>query len=282
MNYYKLIKEYLAKNPVDNMIVRQMASLEEACTQYYYVYSIYKKLSQNTLNTLKDYVDEELFLTGKKQEKSNSQQEPFTLEDKLYVEFFTEIYNNYQEHYTWNTVINNPNIINDIIDDFIKTYFDNNTNSCLKDYISSAVIKYYTNTNNKIDLHKVHKAFEELENALNTPKPTIEESVLAVISKDTLNDLFNCLKNDSSCQYANFYMRIAPIRKALCDGTYHKYTIAKGNTQIFFNLNCHYNLEQLSNYLFSDIDEDNAQGLSGLLHDYKKIKEDLNYKIHCN
>lgn len=274
MNYYKEIKDFLGKEPVDHMVIRQMSALEKACSQYYYVYSIYNKLSVSTRNVLKEYVDKEVYLTqenSKKKKQTSNHKQKYTISEKLYIEFFTKIYDNYCKKLVWSTVIN----YQDTIDDILNEYIDNDDNSTLKDNISRAANKYFTYNTKKINLCKVHKAFEELENALNTPKPTIEESVLAVISEDTLNNLLTRLKNGCSYRYINFYMCIAPICKALCDGTYHDYTTVKGNTQKYFNLKCQYELEKLNKYVFSDKEKDGIQGLLGLLNEYKSTKEEL-------
>ena len=267
MNKYNKIKDYLREEGLEQMYVEQFHSLENICRDYYYVYLIYSKVAGSTL---KNYVSPELYLNRKKEDNEQDENTNRDICDMLYVEFFTKIFENCNKKISWSSVINNPDEIEALIIDYF------GRKDVLTTYISKAVQTYYTKTNAPINLTNLHKSISDLQSALETPKPSIEESVLAVIADQKLQELYNDLISGNSTGYMSFYMKIAPIRRAIYDGAYHKYTFQKDNCQQFLNINCDHNYKELYNYIFSNMNEGSEyQGLLGILNDYETTYADL-------
>lgn len=266
-NTYTKIKNYLREEGLEQMYVEQFQSLENICRDYYYVYLIYSKVAGSTL---KNYVSPELYLNRKKENNAPKENTNLDISGMLYVEFFTKIFENCNKKISWSSVIDNPDEIEALIIDYF------GRKDVLTTFISKAVQTYYTKINTPINLTNLHKSISDLKLALETPKPSIEESVLAVIADQKLQELYNDLISGNSTGYMSFYMKIAPIRRAIYDGTYHKYTFHKKNSQQFFNINCDHNYKELYNYIFSNMDERSEyQGLLGILNDYETTYADL-------
>lgn len=265
MNTYKKIKDYLREEGLEQMYVEQFHSLENICRDYYYVYLIHSKIAGSNL---KYYIEPNYYLNKKKQ---TPQKDVVKIKDLLYIEFFHELLRNCNKKITRCSLI----FEEEDLKKFLIEYWGKDNK--LVDNISNAVYQYYYERENRsINLENLHKSISDLKSALKTPKPSIEESVLAVIADQKLQELYNDLISGNSTGYMSFYMKIAPIRRAIYDGAYHKYTFQKDNCQQFLKINCDHNYKELYNYIFCTIDEQNKyQGLLGILNDYENTYAEL-------
>ncbi len=151
-------------------------------------------------------------------------------------------------------------------------YFKDKTHPCIKK-IKNAVLKTFYNNSKKCNLQNLHSAMVSLEETLNMPIPSLEESIESVIVPERIEELIEYLKWNN---VAGFMLSVGWIRKILVDGAYKNYLSTKNNA--FFNLVCDYNLTQLQFYIEGGVDKDGYSyaGLVGLLEDYKEIMKEIN------
>ena len=270
MNYYQKIEQYFETSNINHKFIAQWQSLLWVCREYYWVNSIYRQLG-SAINILKDYVDPELHLNPSKK-KSNTNRKRQELEDVLYVDFFNQIYSDFKKNNNNNknkskckfqSLIKYPNKI----EKFIIQETQNISTTRIKD-ISNAVYWYYENKVAFKNWDNINTAMEQVEKAMALPKPSIEESVNAIISDETMESLYNILTRGSLNNYMLFYFKVAWIRKRL------SYEDCR-NCE-FYKPICTYNYEKLHDYIFSNISQNSKyQGLAGLLEDYQNLENEL-------
>lgn len=153
------------------------------------------------------------------------------------------------------------------IEEFIIQETQNISTTRIKD-ISDAVYCYYENKVAFKNWDNINTAMEQVEKAMALPKPSIEESVNAIISDETMESLYNILTRGSLNNYMLFYFKVAWIRKRL------SYEDCR-NCE-FYKPICTYNYEKLHDYIFSNISQNSKyQGLAGLLEDYQNLENEL-------
>lgn len=259
---------FLQENKTNENIKKSTEALFDLCKKYYHLYLIHNNIDDSSRRVLESYIDPALY---KRNYKSKNYRIKLNIEEKLYVDLFTKVFIKYNDSdYKWQTVIYNEKLITELLK-------KSNVPENLYTLITNLVCTQYENTPKKLDISRIDKAMEVLKESLNIPKPTLEESVTAVISNDKLNELYDYLKAGN---IAGFYFLIAPIRRALYDGEYHKYTKAKSNTQKIFNLTSNYNYIEYERYIFSTVENDGKAGLVDLLHTYEDVKEEINTWIN--
>ncbi len=256
-------------NPHKKYVEEAVISLFDACHSYYNLYKIYNDIT-TVMPSIKNYVDIVDYLYGKRRKNKAHKKYKMDIEEMLYIEFFTEVYTkHYSKKYSWSDIINNPYLrVPEIMEDFLK----GNNNSITSQIIKS-FSKYYDNdSSRKVNLEKVHKAMQQISNALTISSSNMEESVEKVLSHEILESLYNNAKQGTVQGAIYIFFKVAQVRKSL---TYGRYTncVTKKNKNGFFNLSCEFNLEELKIYING---KDGIEGIAGLLERYEKTKNDLN------
>lgn len=255
-NYYREIMKYLEEKPMEEPYGNTATGFFEACQLYYGYYLINDKI-RNAKKTLKNYMNEENYIARKNRNSGSNDTERIQLEieEKMYIELLLNIYNQYYtDVYSWYDIINEKENQERILREHLKNVQPNFIRN-----LSCIVVKYDTYALKKPDITNIHEAMDTLKEALKTTLPPMEESVEKVISSEYLELLLNQLKCNN---IGGFVMTIGQIRRALTEGTYHKYI--KGNSNVFFNLKCDYNLNEIKNYVNA------LQDLLALYEDTKK------------
>lgn len=113
--------------------------------------------------------------------------------------------------------------------------------------IKENVYIYYSKNEVEKKYNKLCNAMNILKEADNIPAPSIEESVNAVLTEDTINMFYEMIECHN---YVGFFMTIARIRRAIFDSnnsdSYNSYCKNdKSRTTCFFNLYCKYNYYNL-------------------------------------
>lgn len=259
VDYYREIIDYVSKNPLPKPNENVPLGLFSQCQKYYWYYLMNVKI-RNVKNVLKNYVDEENYIANRKKKKTTDTRIILDITQKMYVELFVNLYNEkYKETYRWNKVLEDNNIIKKMLEE---KYPD--SASYITNKINAIIDISYDYIFKKPDINKTHNAMSILKEALNTPVPTVEESVANVITVDVLKELLEYLKLEDTSRTPNVLFRTAQICRPLTTGTYHKYTIS--NKTEFFNLQCDYNLEEIKNYM---------EALKELLELYEDTKEEI-------
>ncbi len=274
-NYYKEIVDILSGNPVGEAYRNTAIAFFKACQEYDWYHTMYQNISSNAGKVLQNYIEEDNCLAKRRRKKKREQSQKLNraentrldIEEKLYIEFFTEIYSEYyRADYKWNKVVDCEEKVAEILED----YFHGTHPDCVKS-IKKAVMKAYHSSYRKVDLGNLHNAMRIVEESLHMPMPKTESSVEKVISEEMLESMLFHLERGDIVQ---FVFHIAPMTRALTEGAYHKY--AQGNAS-FFNLKCDYNLRQLKNYIRGGEDGEGyaVEGLEGLFERYTQTREEL-------
>lgn len=257
VKYYREIMDIVSENPLPHPYENTPQGLFRLCQEYYWYY-LKNNAIQDVKNVLKNYIDEENYISQSKG-KFNKEHTCIDIEEKLYVETLLKIWEEkYQNTYTWTEICNNNITLSNMIDDF----YEKPQSEYIKKVIQ-CIDKSPEYAYKKPNISKTHNAMKVLEDALNLPKPTLEESVATVLIPDVLNNFLEALKLNNT-PYLIFTS--ASITKALTFDSYHKKTNVKGNTSVFFNLPGKYNLDTLKNYF---------RALDDLLYLYKETKTEI-------
>lgn len=263
VGYYREIVDCVSKNPLPKPNENVPLGLFNQCQQYYWYYLMNEKI-RNVKNVLKNYVDEENYIAKRKRKKKKSTGERIVLDitQKMYVELFVNLYNEkYKDTYRWGEVLQAHNIRKKMLEEKYPdsaSYITNKINAII-DISEDYILK-------KPDINKTHNAMSVLKEALNTPMPTVEESVANVITVDVLKELLQCLEIEDTSRTPNVLFRTAQIGRALTDSSYHKNTNIGSNTLVFFNLKSDHNLKGIKDYM---------NALKDLLELYEDTKEEI-------
>ena len=260
-NYYKEIMNYLETKPIGEHDKRIALTHFSICQEYYYFYTMYKKL-ESSIRVLKYYMADENYI-AKRKIKGDKKTE-MKIEELLYIEFIFKIHSqNYKKLYSKNKIIEHTD---EVVPKILNDYFENEQSDICELCIDS-IFKKYQNSYKDASMTKIHDAMSDLEEVLKMPMPTIEESVEQVIIEEQLELMLSYLQAGN---IPGFTFTIAPMTRALFDGTYHKFT--SRNKCKYFNLQCEYNLMQLKDYIECNKD---VEGLRGLYERYKITKESI-------
>lgn len=221
------------------------------CQQYYWKWLI-KNNMKSADTVLKYCVDKDEQRVQKKKgkeetlKKENSK-ERLDLEDKLYLEFLWEIGDRYYP---------NQNIL-DIATD-IKG--ESNISKCFTEkpgWFYTGILTIWKKADElgkcgyiwkRQDYSNIHRAMDSARKALDTPVPSIAESVEQVIAQEQLETIKSALAVDR-IEIALF--TTTPLISALYDGDYRTYIHDDKKRAVYFNVKCEYNFVQLSNYIDS-------------------------------
>lgn len=275
-NYYKEIMDILSENPLGEEYRNTSIKFFKVCQEYDWYHTMYQNISSNAGKVLQNYIEEENCLAKRRRKKKREQNQEMNraektrldVEEKLYVEFFTEIYSEfYGNDYNWNNVVDCEDKVAEILGD----YFHGTQPGYAKS-IQKAVMKAYQSSYRKVNLGNLHNAMRIVEESLHMPMPRIESSVEKVISGEMLESMLFCLERGDIVQ---FLFHVAPMARALTDGAYHKYT--PNNNSVFFNVACDYNLKQLKKYIRGGEDEEGyaVEGVEGLFERYTQTRNEL-------
>lgn len=121
---------------------------------------------------------------------------------------------------------------------------------------------------NILKLENLHRAMNILGESLNKPDICIEDSVEEILDTGVLEYIRDALRLK---KYANCQFMAAAVTRALTDGEIKSYIPRKGNTSVFFNTKCEYNLFQLQDYIIS---------LQDLYEYYFDIKTELEKNLY--
>lgn len=266
-NYYEEIQKGVERLDGTKIYVRTLNEFFSKCQLYYWHYIIRKK-TEETEPVLKDYYIPEEFISKKETEEDSPEKTKYDLCDKLYLEFLSEIQQKFykgKKGFGFDKFLDRRTFEKDINDCFRteqKKLLDNIAR--IKEVarkFDKQKEGFINSFYKKQDCRSIHNAMKIVREALNTEKPTVDVSVEAVISEEWLKKILDYLNEDC---LPGAVFSVAPISKALGDGTYHKYI--KGNNQVFFNLKSDYNLEQLKNRM---------KATKRLLEDYDYVMEEL-------
>lgn len=219
------------------------------CQQYYWKWLI-KNNMKSADTVLKYCVDKDEQRVQKKKgkeetlKKENSK-ERLELEEKLCLEFLWEIGDKYYP---------NQNMLDMVVgikgDDNISKCFTKTPRNFLVtiDTILDKADEFnnYNYIWKRQDYSNIHKAMDSARKALDTPVPSIAESVEQVIAQVQLEAIKSALEVDGAVIAS---LTIAPIARALYDGDYRTYIHDDKKKAVYFNVKCEYNFVQLSNYL---------------------------------
>lgn len=247
-NYAEIEKEL---EKVENeTIKRAFYSFTTLCQRFYKFYQINEELAP-VKNILKSLMDKNstYYLTKKGEgveetEETNSDNIYIEFEHKIYAGIFQRIYDKYYKtpkKFSWEKAVTKDEYINLIISEHLADLPD-----YIKKEVRDSIKKVYFNSSRRINYDNIANAMDTVKRTLEIPTPSIEESVEDLIAPSMLDTMLMYLKSEP----VGFFFTIAPIRRALTDGTYHKYYAGnKSNKDIFFNLNSQYNLLELERYI---------------------------------
>ena len=241
-NYQEIIDSINTKKEKEDYL-KQLNSLFYLCKNFYWKYQINEKVN-SIKSAIQCYLDEEDLITHNKRKKNQVQKsnKEISMVEKIYAEIYTKVYDKYyKSDILWNDAISDDEKIEQIISE----HFSN----VLPKHMKQAIKLVYNDDRDlyKIDLDSLHKAMNVLSDELNTPEPSIKESVDAVIMGETLEELYSFIEHDNR---VGLLFEIAPIRRALKSGTYKSYyRNEKSHKQHYFNLKCEYNYDKLNSYI---------------------------------
>lgn len=241
--YYEEIQEYLKNEAVGKELVAKIDTFCAKCQRYYHYHLIREKM-KSAERVLKDYFDESEYVAQRKLDMNKETLPSFSLADKLYLELLGEIYDEY-----YADKMNYEEFIN-------SKYFRENITKCFKEVPDmlvdtlSNILEYAEKNYNladyvydRHDFSFIHNAIKEIREALRMPVPSIDLSVEKVIAAEQLEKIIAYL-NENNIGGAIF--TIAPITRALWDGSYSSYTPKSGHKSVFFNISSDYNLTEIS------------------------------------
>lgn len=205
------------------------------CQKYYTYYLQYKKIveKENTLLKIsEDYICKIVY--NKHMHKVYND-----IDDTLNEEAIFNIFEDYLSDDGKDNV--------DIIYDIVSEYFDD----------IYTINRQYKN---------LQTAMEALEEAFDITPPSIQDSVNAVLTEDTLNMIYESIENQN---YALLLLVIAPVRRALYDGKYKSFCKSdKNRKNYYFNLACDFNYISFKN---EEINK-RIKKYKPMLDAYKKLK----------
>lgn len=270
MGYYSEIKEELDLLPEDGSLFKNIKrgceSLFSACHEYARVYRINEDI-KDVKNILKNYMDDEGQLKNiakeEKQDKESLQENSrkrgggLDIYTKLYIEYFWKCYENHyqfktQEDFCGEIIKPFAEGKEKVVQDIWKDMFKNRnpqflTCKTVKNAISSWAISRENIINlDSLNLENLHNAMSILGNSLEDTDISIEDSVELVLHAGVLEYIRDSLRLK---KYPHCFIMIAPVRRALTTGEMKSYLPVKGNTTIFFNTKCEYNLSTLKEYI---------------------------------
>ena len=242
-NYQEIIELINTKKEKEEYL-KQLNSLFYLCKNFNWKYQINEKVN-SIKPVIQCYMDEEDLITHNKRKKNQVKKSinETSMVDKIYAEIYTKVYDKYYKgDKSWNDAISDDKVIDKISEHFSKA-------GVLPKHMKQAIKLVYNDDRDlyKINLDSLHKAMNVLSDALNTPEPSIKESVDAVIMEETLEELYSFIEYDNK---VGLLFEIAPIRRALKSGAYKSYyRNEKSHKQHYFNLECEYNYDELSSYI---------------------------------
>lgn len=270
--YYEVMERYLSDANGDERVKREIRSIINYCQEYNWYYTVYKKLDtvyeegkhSRVRDVLQNYMYEDNYIAKRKRSENASRKNELEIEEKLYFEFFTKIYKMYYKNADKKDIlIMSENKINTVLND----YFQGKDTS-LRNRIQKSANKLFTYDYKKLKIENLHIAMGVLGEALRTPMPDMKGSVEAVLSESFLENLAYWIENEPPISI--FW--IAPARRALKCGAYHKYTPAPKRRTVYFDLKCEYNLDQLKIYITGGQDKE-GYCLGGLKDIYERYSE---------
>ncbi len=287
MGYYSEIMKELELLPDGVSLLgdlkRGCNSLFSACHEYAEAYRINEDI-KNVKNTLKNYMDDEGQLKNitQKEKKKSSQdkeeEEGLNIDTKLNIEYFLK---GYEKHYQFKT---QKDFCNEIIkpfaegnekpfEDMWSEIFNNRNPQFLTFKLVKRAIRSWTeNCENitsldSLNLENLHSAMDVLGNSLENTDISMDDSVEQVLHVGVLEFIRDSLrvKKYPDCQFM-----VAAVRRALTTGEIKSYLPIKGNTSVFFNMKCEYNLSVLKEYI---------SALHELYEGYIMTKQDMEEDI---
>lgn len=266
-SYYEEIKKELGQ--AGDEARKTFQGISGLCQEYYYSYSINKKLNECKIKSvLQGYMKKEDVLAERKQKEQGKRSKSLNVDAKLYIEFFWNRYCGYHgkssEKEFFDKMVYNEDYDINIDDEWYKIFGECGDYNIKEKVIGS--IEQWAEFDNatsikSLELSNLHNAMKKLNECLELPKPSVEQSLEAMVAPDMLELWLSVAK-----EKVPFCIYTAPVTRALYDGVTKSFTPRKGNKTVYFREKFEYNLLELKHYI---------EALKDLSESYNETRREL-------